>query len=131
MFKLFKLIHIQLVFKTKAIYSHSGRGIFYNVHIITAVWTGYNGNYIKWQLYKMFYMLHFILVLPETVSIEAWSVSSISNWSRNLVAQSEASFVLTAHTKTIERDWNWRPIAPSISAILARSVLKFRILTSI
>jgi hypothetical protein len=25
---------------------------------------------------------------------------------KNLVAQSEASFVLTAHTKTIERDWN-------------------------
>jgi hypothetical protein len=33
-------------------------------------------------------------------------VSSIYIWSRNLVAQSEASFVLTAHTKTIERDWN-------------------------
>jgi uncharacterized protein involved in tolerance to divalent cations len=31
-------------------------------------------------------------------------VSSIYIWSRNLVAQSEASFVLTAHTKTIERD---------------------------
>jgi hypothetical protein len=70
MFKLFKNFHIQLVFKKiKAIYSHSGRGIFYNVHIITAVWTGYNGNYIKWQLYKMFYMLHFILILPGTVSL--------------------------------------------------------------
>jgi hypothetical protein len=34
--------------------------------------------------------------------------SSIYIWSRNLVAQSEASFVLTAQTKTIERDWNWR-----------------------
>jgi hypothetical protein len=33
--------------------------------------------------------------------------------------------MLTTHTKTIERDWNWRPIAPSIYAILARSVLKF------
>jgi uncharacterized protein involved in tolerance to divalent cations len=33
-------------------------------------------------------------------------VSSIYIWSRNLIAQSEASFVLTAHTKTIERDWN-------------------------
>ena len=33
-------------------------------------------------------------------------VSSIYIWSKNLVAQSEASFVLTAHTKTIERDWN-------------------------
>ena len=59
------------------------------------------------------------------------SVSSIYIWSRNLVAQSEASFVLTAHTKTIERDWNLRPTAHSISAILARSVLKFHILTSI
>ena len=34
------------------------------------------------------------------------NVSSIYIWSRNLIAQSEASFVLTAHTKTIERDWN-------------------------
>jgi hypothetical protein len=34
------------------------------------------------------------------------TVSSIYIWSKNLVAQSEASFVLTAHTKTIERDWN-------------------------
>jgi hypothetical protein len=44
--------------------------------------------------------------------------------------ESEGSFVLTAQTKTIERDWYLRPIAPSISAILARSVPKFRILTS-
>jgi hypothetical protein len=33
---------------------------------------------------------------------EVMAVSSIYIWSRNLVAQSEASFVLTAHTKTIE-----------------------------
>jgi hypothetical protein len=31
--------------------------------------------------------------------------------------KSEASFLLTAQTKAIERDWNSRPRAPSISAI--------------
>jgi hypothetical protein len=42
----------------------------------------------------------------------------------------DCSFVLeyiTAQTKTIETDWNWRPTVHS----LARSVPKFRVLTSI
>jgi hypothetical protein len=36
-------------------------------------------------------------------------VSSIYIWSENSSPKSEASFVLTAQTKTIERDWDWRP----------------------
>jgi hypothetical protein len=32
------------------------------------------------------------------------AVSSIYNWSENSSPKSEASFVFTAHTKTIERD---------------------------
>jgi hypothetical protein len=32
-------------------------------------------------------------------------------WSENPSPKSEANFVLTAQTKTIERDWKWRPIA--------------------
>jgi hypothetical protein len=52
-------------------------------------------------------------------------VSSIYIWREILSPKSEASFVLTVQTKTIERDWNWRRIALSISAILARRVPKF------
>ena len=56
-----------------------------------------------------------ILQVPESLSIRSFltinvsvenPVSFIYIWSRKLVAQSEASFVLTAHTKTIKRDWN-------------------------
>jgi hypothetical protein len=69
----------------------------------------------------------------ENLSISCYTlpVSSIYVWSENSSPKSEASFVLTAQSRTIERDWNWCQIAPSISAILAGSVPKFRILTSI
>ena len=40
-------------------------------------------------------------------------------WRENSNPKSEASFVLTAQSITIERDWEWRPMASSISAILA------------
>jgi hypothetical protein len=46
------------------------------------------------------------------------AVSSIYIWSENSSPKSEASIVLTAQTRTINRDCNWRPIAPSIFAIL-------------
>jgi hypothetical protein len=37
---------------------------------------------------------------------EVLPLSSIYIWSENTNPKSESSFVLTAQTKTIERDWN-------------------------
>jgi hypothetical protein len=36
--------------------------------------------------------------------------TTIYIWIENSSPKSEASFVLTAQTETIERHWNWRPI---------------------
>jgi hypothetical protein len=52
------------------------------------------------------FLLVLTILVPEPFLRAFDPVSSIYIWSRNLIAQSEASFVLTAHTKTIERDWN-------------------------
>jgi hypothetical protein len=52
--------------------------------------------------------LKFGFKFPVGTKVEP--VSSIYIWSANSSRKSEASFVLTAQTKTIERDWNWRPM---------------------
>jgi hypothetical protein len=63
--------------------------------------------------------------LPTWELGEKQALSAIYIWSENSSAKSEASFVLTAQTKTIERaGTDVDPLAFSISAILARSVPK-------
>ena len=69
--------------------------IFISVHSIV-----YNKDYNREGFYET------IQGLPTWELGEKQALSSIYIWSENSSAKSEASFVLTAQTKTIERDWN-------------------------